>query len=1081
MEALDVHETLENRSYNKSDNEERKFDYYYNSGVKTSGNLMGFVFPGSPKAMQSLIFRNKNNVDNTDSNDKFRNALEKAKQFDQQNGITYSDVDDSLYDENLLPYNNSIDEDTDKELSDKREGEEVQNREDSSISQPVLSPKSPTQKLHDNSELEQSTPINSPTNHSRNTNMKSPINSHANSSSLGMESFKQSIKNVKEENNELKKLLEEKVIENNRLNSDILNSRNSNLVLQNKLVDGSDEITNLQDEVNILKDKLSYFEADNKILKNDIYSLESNYDELHRELNEWETKVKTLNKDIQYLQGTNAQLSATNATLSEEKEALTKEKEILLNNNDSVTKSNNNLIAEKELLVSERELLISEKEALTKEIEVLLKNNDNITKLNNSLILEKETLLHENEEITKAYNNLISERDDLLIKERELHHNNSTLSSEVGELIKKQTDLETELQEKCTTIKNMTSQVKYFLSEFNHFKKSSEVQETSNIESTDLNDIEVNDDDMTVLEMQSLFKRTLEFIKNHQTEYRYQISTLSTTIAQNMEKKDLEQKILNEKLIDKDNTLEEFKSRLSNYMSKLAELEARLDEINKKESITTNKLIDELNIKNDLNIKIKELEKYVTEKQDQIDSLSKDAKELNEKIVEKVARIKALEANLDTSTNNYENMQQRVNELEDEEKYNIELSSKVAHLSSELEGLRNQLNEEKITATKLKSEKETQNEKFTELLSFITGFEIFNLTIGALIMKAYKDKEKKLSDAKFNEYISNDENHSYIIGFKNREDEHTMHELQNNLTESEKEVSRLRDTIDTELKTKINDLTSKSRDLEIETKELKTEIEKKNNRIDEGICEIRDLKTQTTQLMNERKLLTQKNIDLSTELTTVKGNIIDNHEIKLQELAESLNKISTRSDSLQNQLSTKDEEIVELKKNITAIELINNEQKDKFESQTTVLNNLKSKIRKLEGNKYEKVMFDSISKTHPGITKKKYDDLHVDNVDSIDMVQLQNIVKNIILLFEIPLSKLTKKLPLIAIYIKYERTFLLNFANQLHYQIYNETIDIKRFINIVYTQYIDGISLENLDHPLESCLEDLYIKIKTRL
>lgn len=104
----------------------------------------------------------------------------------------------------------------------------------------------------------------------------------------------------------------------------------------------------------------------------------------------------------------------------------------------------------------------------------------------------------------------------------------------------------------------------------------------------------------------------------------------------------------------------------------------------------------------------------------------------------------------------------------------------------------------------------------------------------------------------------------------------------------------------------------------------------------------------------------------------------------------------------------------------------------------------------------------------------------ISKVDSIDRVELQNIVKNLILLLEIPFNKLTKKGPLVAIYLKYERPIFSYFANRLHFELFNEAIDMRRFTNEAYDQYTDTHNMNTIKHPLESCLENLYQKLVSR-
>ena len=83
-------------------------------------------------------------------------------------------------------------------------------------------------------------------------------------------------------------------------------------------------------------------------------------------------------------------------------------------------------------------------------------------------------------------------------------------------------------------------------------------------------------------------------------------------------------------------------------------------------------------------------------------------------------------------------------------------------------------------------------------------------------------------------------------------------------------------------------------------------------------------------------------------------------------------------------------------------------------------------------------------------------------------------MKQLVVLLEVPYTKLRRKIPLIAIYLKYERNLYGYFANRLYYSRFNVPIDSQLLTHEAYMQYQRTGDIDGIVHPLGECLDNLY-------
>ncbi|SMN21358.1 similar to Saccharomyces cerevisiae YDL239C ADY3 Protein required for spore wall formation [Maudiozyma saulgeensis] len=152
-----------------------------------------------------------------------------------------------------------------------------------------------------------------------------------------------------------------------------------------------------------------------------------------------------------------------------------------------------------------------------------------------------------------------------------------------------------------------------------------------------------------------------------------------------------------------------------------------------------------------------------------------------------------------------------------------------------------------------------------------------------------------------------------------------------------------------------------------------------------------------------------------------------------------------------------------------------------LETQTQLAEANSRRLAELIGDETKKITYEQMLLNNSDTSRDTYDFLEVDDVDKLTMVELQNVIKNLIILLNIPFSKLAKKIPLIGIYLIYERNMYAYFVNRLYYQLNGKQLMLTDYNREAFNQYITTNSLNNIRHPLEECLETLCNRIITKL
>ncbi|CDH13404.1 uncharacterized protein ZBAI_05190 [Zygosaccharomyces bailii ISA1307] len=384
--------------------------------------------------------------------------------------------------------------------------------------------------------------------------------------------------------------------------------------------------------------------------------------------------------------------------------------------------------------------------------------------------------------------------------------------------------------------------------------------------------------------------------------------------------------------------------------------------------------------------------------------------------------------------------------------------------------------------TLYQSEKE-KNDKLMEKMkevdrfaNYIENLRMFEKNIGSLIVNTFQ-KSHEITEL----------GPSFVNTFKN---------ITGFNTKQHEEVFQT-------MRSKIDTLELKNRELSVQIEhQWKSNLEKKNQELKQQIQCAEQLqeklrrtedKLATSQaksdiyqeeksvLLKEKEAVLQSTVTLNDELAKYKSECLDKEKQKFLDLVLKVESLSETLSTLQQEIKSTQKANDELECSLQDKENSLTKLQTLHDSQVAELRELQAALRKLQGDPARKITFEVARRSRPDINATTYDHLMVNKVDSIDMIELQNIVKNIILLLDIPFNKLTKKSPLVAIYLKYERPIFSHFANRLHFQVFNEAIDLRRFSNEAYEQYTENHDMRAIKHPLQTCLDNLHQKVISKI
>ncbi|GMM55166.1 Cnm67 protein [Maudiozyma humilis] len=226
-------------------------------------------------------------------------------------------------------------------------------------------------------------------------------------------------------------------------------------------------------------------------------------------------------------------------------------------------------------------------------------------------------------------------------------------------------------------------------------------------------------------------------------------------------------------------------------------------------------------------------------------------------------------------------------------------------------------------------------------------------------------------------------------------------------------------------------------------------------------------------LQNNEKLLAEmaKKNEVSLQVhesrfTGLTKQIQDLREIE-RALLESLRLEKNFSEKLKTSMQEQDKLIFNLRT-----------QSDKQEEQIVTS---AAQLKNVLGNMSQKITADDIRTRNTGITPLQYERLGIDRIDELSLVELQNTLKNILMMLRIPFDKWSRRLPMIVIYMSHERMAFVKFANRLYYQFHLEKIPLGPFSKDAYDQLLKKKDQKLVTHQLTATLDELCDRIIARL
>ncbi|SCU86996.1 LAFA_0E04104g1_1 [Lachancea sp. 'fantastica'] len=407
-------------------------------------------------------------------------------------------------------------------------------------------------------------------------------------------------------------------------------------------------------------------------------------------------------------------------------------------------------------------------------------------------------------------------------------------------------------------------------------------------------------------------------------------------------------------------------------------------------------------------------------------------------------------------------MKKEANALSNAKKHSKQLEEKVRQLQD-------------VVITK-KNELESAKKDNTTYASYVGKVKLFETQIGDLINEQYTtDMFCSHLDAQLKVRCPG------TIGFLTESEKESSSVTLASLQAAKSDVDMLQRAIRNDWTVKVNKLENELANKTKELPPLRELIQDLEHRAQGQEARIAKLEAEKQSLLKDKENDLETCQSLGNEISVLKSQLVENQSKSFVELCNKIEGLSEERHQLQSRLQTLETNLEN--KDVSAAQvskLLSQEREKQAVSQEELLQ-LKQELQKIQGDSAHAITFQVASQARPHLNRKFYDSLMVDAVNDMDLIDLQNVVKNLILLLEIPLSKITKKMPLVAIYLRYEKSICLHFANKLHHLMFGETIDIKRFTNIVYGQYIEHHDISQLGHPLEACLDNLYKAISVKI
>ncbi|CAI1884602.1 hypothetical protein SEUBUCD646_0D00180 [Saccharomyces eubayanus] len=133
----------------------------------------------------------------------------------------------------------------------------------------------------------------------------------------------------------------------------------------------------------------------------------------------------------------------------------------------------------------------------------------------------------------------------------------------------------------------------------------------------------------------------------------------------------------------------------------------------------------------------------------------------------------------------------------------------------------------------------------------------------------------------------------------------------------------------------------------------------------------------------------------------------------------------------------------------------------------------KLSLKELYGDASTELNFETVGKSFPHITKDKYDSLGLDILMDLTYVQSQNLIKNLLIVLDIPLKTFLKVVPTIVIQLRCELALLTRFANDLNLKVFGKQIDFKSRRKIAMNEFLNNHDIAEVKHPLNYDLQAL--------
>lgn len=454
------------------------------------------------------------------------------------------------------------------------------------------------------------------------------------------------------------------------------------------------------------------------------------------------------------------------------------------------------------------------------------------------------------------------------------------------------------------------------------------------------------------------------------------------------------------------------------------------------------------------------------QKADEVVSKTQDLENMKKLRIEVINEKNALALSMKNAEDRISKLQVDISEAE---KKSLEIMQRNADVQKKLK-------EEHCEHDKTRQKFEAMEAHTSSLTKFVENLELFDIKLGSIVLNTFKkDSVIPCLDPFFSI------KHKDIIGFYTKEQNRKYQELEKKCEKFRLKNLELTTEIEGEWKSKVEKQSQKSLQQKEALEQLQSKFESAEEKLEKSLRKLEEAQDEKAHLLKEKEAILQGNVTLIEEVNALKNSRLTKEQERFMELVNKIEDLTQSCTKMREQIELEMEQNEVLKTSIEDKSKQLNELQDTCNHQAMRLQETEAKLKKIQGDDSRRITFEIARRSRPDIDRATYENLMVNKVDAIDMVELQNIVKNLILLLEIPFNRLTNKSPLVAIYLKYERPIFSHFANRLHYEVFNELIDMKRFTNEAYNQYAKDHNMMEIQHPLESCLENLYQKVVSKI